>query len=106
VLVALGLGSVFLVLMVVSTTSQLSMQDSCPLVHSVWPAFWSGQVALNHESMLTLAEAGSGADPSANLGAFNLGEWVGLRGVASLIPLIALWAVAGLLWWRVQRDIG
>jgi hypothetical protein len=98
VLVALGLGSVFVGLMVVSTTSQLSMQDSCPLLHSVWPAFWSGRVALNQESMLTVAEAGS----SANRGAFNLGQLMGLRGVASLIPLLALWAVAGLLWWRMQ----
>ena len=49
----------FVAVMVVSTTSQLAMQDSCPIVHSVWPAFWSGQMALNRDSMLTVAEAGS-----------------------------------------------
>src|SRR5271169_6302919 len=54
VLMGLGLCSVFVALMVISTTSQLSMQDSCPLMHSVWPAFWSGQMALNHQSMLTV----------------------------------------------------
>ncbi len=59
VLMALALCSVFIALMVVSTTSQLAMQDSCPLVHSVWPAFWSGQMAINRVSMLTAAEAGS-----------------------------------------------
>ena len=59
VLVALAVGSVLLALMVVSTTSQLAMQDSCPVVHSAWPAFWSGQMAMNRESMLTAAEAGS-----------------------------------------------
>ena len=35
VLIGLALCSVFLALMVVSTTSQLSMQDNCPIAHSV-----------------------------------------------------------------------
>ena len=90
VLVALALCSVFLALMVVSTTSQLSMQDSCPLVHSVWPSFWSGQMAVNHDSMLTASEAGT----SGQFGAFNLGQRIGLRGLASLIPLLAMWGIA------------
>jgi len=97
VLMGLGLCSVFVALMVISTTSQLSMQDSCPLMHSVWPAFWSGQMALNHQSMLTVAEAGAGAE----YGAFNLGQVLGLRGLASLIPLLAIWGVAAALWWRM-----
>ena len=99
VLMALALCSVFVPLMVVSTTSQLAMQDSCPLAHSVWPAFWSGQMAINRESMLTAAEASSGST-----GAFNLGQLTGLRGLASLIPLFAMWGIAGLLWWRM--DLG
>jgi hypothetical protein len=99
VLVGLALVSIFLALMVVSTTSQLSMQESCPIVHSVWPAFWSGHVALNRESMLTVAEAGSNAE----YGAFNLGQLVGLRGLASLIPLFAIWGVAALIWMRMRR---
>ena len=33
-------------------------------------------------------------------GAFNLGQLLGLRGLASLIPLLAIWGVAALLWWR------
>jgi len=100
VMIALALCSVFLALMVVSTTSQLSMQDGCPIVHSVWPAFWSGQVALNRESMLTVAEAGSNRE----YGAFNLGQLMGLRGLASLIPLLAVWGVASVLWWRSEFD--
>jgi hypothetical protein len=97
VLVGLALCSVLAALMVVSTTSQLSMQDSCPLVHSVWPAFWSGQVALNRESMLTVAEAGSGGE----YGAFNLGQLIGLRGLGSLIPLLVVWTGAAVVWWRM-----
>jgi hypothetical protein len=87
VLTGLAVISVFVALMVVSTNSQLAMQDSCPLIHSTWPAFWSGQMAMNHESMLTAAEAGGG------FGAFNLGQWLGLRGLASLIPLVAMWGI-------------
>ncbi|MGD1081899.1 MAG: hypothetical protein ABR881_26575 [Candidatus Sulfotelmatobacter sp.] len=99
VLVGLALCSVMLALMVVSTTSQLSMQDSCPIVHSVWPAFWSEQVALNRDSMLTVSEAGSGG----RYAAFNLGQLLGLPGLASLIPLLAMWGIAALLWWRMLR---
>src|SRR5208282_4965444 len=99
VLFALAAVSVFFALMVVSTTSQLSMQDSCPMWHSAWPAFWSGQMALNRDSMLTAAEAGS----SGHYGASNLGELMGLRGLASMLPLLALWALAALLWRRMRR---
>ena len=99
VMVGLAVCSMFLAVMVVSTTSQLSMQDSCPLVHSVWPEFWSGQVAVNHESMLTVAEMGS----SGKYGAFNFGQLVGLHGLASLIPLFAMWGVALLCWTRITR---
>ena len=96
VLVGLAACSVFLALMVISTTSQLSMQDSCPLLHSAWPAFWSGQMAVNRDSMLTVTEAGSRGE----YGAFNLGQWMGLHGLASLIPLLAIWGLALLVWWR------
>ena len=100
VLFAAALCSVLVALMVVATTSQLSMQDRCPLVRSVWPAFWSGQVALNRDSLLTVAEAGSNAEHAA----FNLGQLVGLRGLASLTPLFAMWGMAALLWWRMSRE--
>jgi len=96
VLLGLAIVSVFVTLMVVSTTSQLAMQDSCPIVHSSWPAFWSGQMALNRESMLTPSEAGSG------FGAFNLGQLMGLHGLASLLPLLAIWGIAAALWWRIR----
>jgi hypothetical protein len=102
VLIGLAAVSAFVALMVVSTTSQLPMQDSCPLVHSTWPAFWSGAMASNRETMLTAGEVAVGN--GANLyGAFNLGQLMGLRGLASLIPLVIMWGGAALLWWRIQR---
>jgi len=98
-LIAVAAGSIALTLMVVSTTSQLSVQDNCPMLHSVWPAFWSGQMALNRESMLTAAEAGSGGKYAA----FNLGQLMGLHGLSSLLPLLVLWGIAALLWRRFER---
>lgn len=100
VLIAVAACSILLTLMVVSTTSQLAVQDNCPMLHSVWPAFWSGQMATNRESMLTVAEAASG-----KYGAFNLGQLLGLHGLASLLPLFGVWAAGIWLWHRIQTRV-
>jgi hypothetical protein len=100
VLAGLAVISVFVALTVVATTSQLSMQDPCPILHAALPAFWHGEMALNRVSMLTVAEAGS----SPQYGAFNLGQLLGLRGLASLIPLLVVWAIAAAAWVRVCRS--
>ncbi|MFZ0734166.1 MAG: hypothetical protein WAM79_17735, partial [Candidatus Sulfotelmatobacter sp.] len=97
VLLVVAAGSVFIALMVVSTTSQLSMQDNCPMIHSVWPSFWAGKMAMNRDSMLTLAEAGA----HGKYGAFNLGQLLGLHGLASLTPLLGVWALAAIAWRRM-----
>lgn len=96
VLVVLMATSVFITLMVISTTSQLAMQDSCPIVHSSWPAFWSGEMATNRVSMLTPAEASGG------YGAMNVGQLIGLNGLSSLIPLLAMWGIAAIFWARIR----
>ncbi len=97
VLLALAVGSIFIALMAVSTSSELSMQESCPLIHEAWPAFWSGHMALNRDSMLTAAEIGS----NPHYGAFNLGQLLGLRGLLSLLPLSIVWTIAALLWRKI-----
>jgi hypothetical protein len=97
-LIALAACGVLLALMVVSTTSQLAMQDSCPILHSTVPAFWSGKLATNRESMLTASESNGG------YGAFNLGQLVGLRGLASLLPLFAIWGLGAVMLWRLRRS--
>lgn len=86
-LVALACVSVFITIMVVSTSSQLAMQDSCPIAHSSWPSFWSGQMATNRESMLLPGEA------VGDFSAFNLGQVMGLHGLRSLGPLAAMWGI-------------
>jgi hypothetical protein len=99
ILIGVAAASIVLTLMVVSTTTQLSVEDNCPMLHSIWPSFWSGQLAINHESMLTASEAASG-----KYAAFNLGQLIGLRGLASLLPLFVLWTVAAWLWHRIHRS--
>ena len=100
VLLVLTLYSLFVTLMVVSTTSQLAMQDRCPILHSSWPEFWAGHVAMNRESMLLAWEAGNGH------GAFNVGELMGLHGLGSLGLLWGMWGVAAGLWMRFRRGAG
>lgn len=100
ILIVLACCSVFVTLMVVSTSSQLAMQDSCPIMHSSWPAFWAGHMATNRESMLLASEAAGG------YGAFNLGQLMGLHGIASLIPMVGMWGVVagiGRRWIRESR---
>jgi len=87
VLIMLAAYGVFISVMVVSTSSQLAMQDSCPIAHSSWPEFWAGQMAANHESMLMASEA------QGRYSAFNLGQVMGLHGLGSLGPFVAMWAV-------------
>jgi len=99
VMTGLGVCSIALTLIVISTSSQLAMQDSCPIVHSSVPEFFAGHVATNRESMLTTVEAGGG------YAAFNLGQLIGLHGIKSLIPLVIMWAIAAIVWWRVRRTI-
>jgi hypothetical protein len=96
-LIALACCSVIITVMVVSTSSQLAMQGSCPIVHSSWPTFWAGQMAANRESMLLPGEADGGH------GAFNLGQLIGLHGLATLIPLLATWGVLVGFWLRLRR---
>jgi len=85
ILITLACCSVFVTIMVVSTSSQLAMQDSCPIVHSSWPSFRAGNLAANRDSMLLASEA------AGKYGAFNLGQLMGLHGLGSLIPLLVMW---------------
>jgi hypothetical protein len=98
VLMVLACCSIFITLMVVSTSSQLAMQDSCPIVHSSWPQFWSGNLATNRESMLLPTEAAGG------YAAFNLGQLIGRKGLLSLLPLLFIWGAVALICRRVQNQ--
>ncbi len=85
-------------LMAVSTTPQPADGFACPMLQLIVPSFWAGKLSLNAGSMLTIAEAGA----SHSGHAFNLGELVGLHGLPSLLPLLALWAATAFLWIRAN----
>jgi hypothetical protein len=86
-------------LMAVSTTAQPPDEFRCALFQLFWPSFWAGKLSLNSQSMLTISD-----DPTGHAhGAFNLGELAGLHGLASLIPLLAVWALAAFLWAWINR---
>jgi hypothetical protein len=55
-------------------------------------------MAENRDSMLTAAEA------HGEYGAFNLGQLIGLRGLASLLPLLLMWTIALVAWFRLEAN--
>lgn len=94
-----------LALMAVSTTPQPPESIDRPVAELLWPAFRAGNLSLNHQSF---SEAG--AEPALLLSrargrdAWNLGERLGLGGHASLVPLVAMWLIAGWWLWRQTRS--
>lgn len=105
-LVVLALWGAGCSLVAVSTTAQPPRRFERPMAELLWPAFLAGDLSLNHVSFQELR-----AKPLQLRGgtlehdAFNLGELVGLRGHASLVPLYATWATAAALLWR-RRSTG
>jgi hypothetical protein len=94
-----------LTLVAVSTTPQPpGFTSDCPPVGDglhrpvadlLWPAFRDGDLALNNQSFTTFrADASKLRDHPELHAGWNLGEIVGLRGRASLLPLGAIW-IAG-----------
>jgi len=96
ILAVVGVG---LTLMAVSVGAQPPDEFHCPLRQFYWPSFWAGRFSLNLGTVLIPAEQGT----NHVHGAFNLGELAGLHGLASLIPLFAVWALAVVLWSWINR---
>ncbi len=97
ILAVLAAASIVLNLVAASTAPNPPNSFSCPMAQLLWPSFWAGKLSLNlHPLLGSTAEAGV-------YPAFNLGELMGLRGLRSLIPLLALWAVAIILWIRIEQ---
>ena len=86
--------------MAVSVGAQPPDEFHCPLRQFYWPSFWAGSFSLNLGTLLIPAEQGA----TQVHGAFNLGELAGLHGLASLIPLLAVWGLAAVLWAGINRS--
>ena len=94
---ALWLWGAAISLVVVSTTPQPPSNIMAPVSELLWPAFREGDLSLNHQSYVDY-----GADPdrlrhNPTHAAWNLGEVAGLRGLASLVPLLILLCLAARL---------
>jgi hypothetical protein len=102
-LTAIGVGCS---LMAVATTPQPPDVYQHPFSELFWPLFRRGELAVNWESILDI-EPGVLADHLA-LGhpraAWNIGQRMGLQGLASLVPLAGVWLGAAALWIRVGRS--
>ena len=83
-------------LIAVSTTVMQPEYFRWPLFQLNWPAFWSGRLGITCEELLRPPGT---VDPSH--AAFNLGQLIGLRGLASLFPLFGLWFACAILWIKV-----
>jgi hypothetical protein len=92
---------IFLTLVGVATTPQPPSIFTRPLAELWWPAFLDGDLSLNHTSfdMASWNPTLVRHHPEAHK-AWNVGERAGLRGWASLAPLLALWAAAA---WALGR---
>jgi hypothetical protein len=86
-------------IMAVSTIVMLPEDSPSPVTELVLPAFLRGELALNRQSFL---QYGTGHPAEGVLGAWNLGQLVGLRGQASLIPLGVLWLLVAVVLVRIE----
>ena len=88
-----------LTLIAVSTTPQPPGSVKAPMSELLWPAFRDGDLSLNPQSFVDLrADADRLRGGTLPHAAWNLGELIGLKGHASLLPLLFVWvgAAAGL----------
>jgi MFS family permease len=102
VLCALALYGVAVTFVAVATTAQPRDDIERPVAELLWPNFVAGRLAINWQSFVEDRPADE-RDRSAH--AWNLGEKLGLTGLTSLVPLIAMWSVlAGLYGWRHRHE--
>lgn len=99
VIVTLGLFGIATALAAVSTTSQPPSETLMnPMQALIWPQFFGGQLATNHQSILDALWPANG-QPAA----WNLGQKAGLSGLASLAPLLATYVIAAVCWRKAAK---
>ena len=98
-LIALAGWGVAVTGMAVATIVVPAEDVPAPVWQLIVPAFLRGDLALNHEPFTT----GSTDTRNVLLHAWNLGQWLGVQGQASVLPLLVLWLALGLLALGVVR---
>lgn len=94
-ILVLALAGVGASLVAVSTTCQPDGAVMQPMRSLMWPAFRSGDLALNTQGFTDRLPP---REPGAPRAAWNLGQLMGLTGLASLVPLLAVWAACAALY--------
>lgn len=95
-LLALTAASAFITFVAVATTVQQPEWFQSPWLQYNWPSFAQGRLGLNQMSILD-NDAARVRNPVTH--SWNLGEKMGLHGLASLIPLLAMEVAVLGAWW-------
>jgi hypothetical protein len=82
--------AVFMMLAGTAVKPEVPVQIRHPFGDYLLPRFWRGELAVSTQSIDSI-----GAPPTGPHFAWNLGQLVGLRGLASLLPLALVAAGAG-----------
>jgi hypothetical protein len=101
ILSVLALYGAGLTLVAVSTTAQPPDTYRHPIRELLWPNFSKGRLAINRQAFVE-DDLQKDRDPVSH--SWNVGEKLGLTGLASLVPLLAFWSAIGFMWWRFRRD--
>jgi hypothetical protein len=96
-LIAAWIWGAALTLVAVSTNPQPPADLQSPVTELLWPAFRDGDLALNTQKLTDLRPPGGMRDSAVPRASWNLGQLIGLRGHASLLPLGLVWLAGGLL---------
>jgi hypothetical protein len=104
----LGGLSVACMLAFTATAVEVPAGFAIPLLDFAWPHLLDGQIAVNPQTLDALypPDAYAAGGGPRNDASFNLGELFFARGLASLLPLLAVWAAAALLLARQRRPAG
>jgi hypothetical protein len=97
-LALVGAYGVAVTLVAVSTMPLPPNNIRRPVAELLWPAFVDGDLALNTQ---TFVAGGANPDFRAHTepkAAFNLGMKMGVRGLASLLPLMLAWVACAVAW--------
>ena len=103
ILILFAIASFCVSLFIVSTTVMAPDSIQSPLLDLNIPAFFSGNLSINHQSYLEVrAHEGLLLDTSIAHDAWNLGQLVGLKDLYSLLPLFLCWIIATLYYFHAK----
>ena len=87
-----------------ATNPQPPADIHSPMTELLWPAFRDADFSLNTQTFVHgTPPGGPRSSPDVPRAAWNVGEIVGLRGYASLVPLAVVWIAGSTVLWTASR---